>query len=137
MKYWDVEAAGTNTETFAGNKAIYSLSYNNKLDLVATGHADKSIRLWDKRSKDEEVFKSYRSHTAWATTVQWHPNKEYWVISGGYDNAIKIWDIRSKTPMHSINNAHSDKILAITWLNDDCIVSGSSDCTLKCHILKN
>jgi len=131
IRFWDVETAGTNTETLNGNKAIISLSYNSISNLVATGHVDKVVRIWDKRLKDTEVCKTYRSHTGWSSCVQWHPTQEYCLISGGYDNNIKIWDIRSKTPMYSIPNTHTDKVLSITWINTTSFASGSADSTLK------
>jgi len=136
VRFWDVETAGTVTETLRGNKAILSLSYNPILNLVATGHADKAIRIWEKRPKDGEVSRALRSHKAWSTSVQWHPSQEYLLISGSYDNSIKIWDIRSTTPMYSISNAHSDKVLTVSWVNNNILASGSADCLLKCHNVK-
>jgi len=136
IRFWDIEKAGTSTETLNGNKAILSLSYNHTSHLVATGHIDKAIRVWDKRLKETEVCKSFRSHTSSAYCVQWHPTQEFCLISGGYDNTVKVWDIRSKTCMYTITNSHTDKVLSLTWINENLFASGSADSTIKTHYLK-
>lgn len=61
LRIWDIEA-GMNTSTFVsithsaisytsqnGNSAIYGLSTWKDSSLVATAHADFTVRLWDQR----------------------------------------------------------------------------------------
>jgi ribosome biogenesis protein YTM1 len=118
------------------------MSYNSQISLIATGHSDNAIRLWDPRVN--QVTKSLKSHKGWVSSVTWLRNTlssgtssrmttEYLLLSGSYDNSVKVWDIRSNIPLHSLQN-HSDKVLSTSYLlNQDSmfIVSGGADCKLE------
>jgi WD40 repeat protein len=69
--------------------------------LVATGSADRSIRVWDLRAKKAQAF-VFRGHTDTVLTLRWgecddegEGNGGKTLVSAGKDKTIKLWDMRA------------------------------------------
>jgi len=133
IRKWDADS-GINTRVLAGEKVVYSVAFSPKVGLVASGHADRVVRLWDPRMPEGQVLKDkLLSHTAFVSTVTWHPTHSTLLASGSHDGDVKLWDIRSKTPLQTMPSNHQDKVLAIQWDGPSRIVSGGADKMLKVH----
>jgi len=102
--------------------------------LIASGHSDRIIRLWDPRAEgiynillllnftflhnltlsfltfiDTAVVKlTLSSHKNWVTSITWSTTNSFMLVSGSYDGTIKIWDIRSKTPLYTLSKIQND-----------------------------
>lgn len=128
LRFWDVDS-GVCTQHFDGNKVILSLDYSPLNGLVATGHADKTVRTWDPRVSvaSTSLSTAYTSHTGWVSAVLWHPTNPHLFISGSFDTHIKVWDLRSTTPIHTLPSQHKDKVTCLSWLDNDHFVSGGAD----------
>lgn len=137
IRTWDVQT-GTNTSTLTGSKSILSLSYSEHSQLIATGSADKNVRLWDPRSKDGSIVRtSLSSHNGWISSVEWSPTHEHQLVSGSYDNKVKLWDVRSSTEcLHELTK-HSDKVLCVCWKEAQSILSGGADNTVNVNRASN
>ncbi|CAG8502747.1 18261_t:CDS:10 [Acaulospora morrowiae] len=135
LRIWDIEAR-TNVDTKNCDKSVLDIAYSDKSGLIASGHSDHIVRLWDPRS--EAVVKlAFASHKNWISCISWSPNSQFMLVSGSYDASIKIWDIRSKTPLYTLNpggkeNLDNKKILCIDW-DLDIILSGGEDNKLYLH----
>jgi WD40 repeat protein len=48
--------------------------------------------------------------------------------SGSYDGSVKLWDLRSNIPLHTLQSAHSDKVLDVDFhaVNPELLASASS-----------
>lgn len=134
IRTWDVETA-TNTTIHPGPTAVHSLAYNPMEGYIASGHADRQIRLWDPRHPEASlVWKSLSSHKSLVSSLAWHPSNPNLLLSGGYDNTTKLWDIRSELPLHTLT--FSEKVLTVGWREKgQVIVSGGADCQLHFHRL--
>lgn len=134
VRLWDVDS-GICTHQMNGNKVILALDYSKENNLIVTGHADKTVRLWDPRVKANEenslINTTLSSHSNWVSAVKWHPSDSNLLISGSYDSNIKVWDIRAKTPLHTLSNQHTDKVFALSWLSENSFVSGGADNNLR------
>ena len=61
--------------------------------LVATGSADRSVRVWDLRAKRSQIF-FFKGHSDAVTTLRWSESGRA-IVSAGKDKSIRIWDTRS------------------------------------------
>ncbi|CAG8670554.1 15626_t:CDS:2, partial [Funneliformis mosseae] len=121
------------------DKVVYGISYSKKSGLIASGHSDRVIRIWDPRATDTAIVKlTLSSHKNWVTSISWSTTNSFMLASGSYDGTIKIWDIRSKTPLYTLSKQQSDdkgkekenikikKVFSVDWDND-VILSGGED----------
>jgi len=143
LKVWDVERQDC-LLTLNGSRVVSAfdkcVGAAGSSDVVATGHPDCTVRLWDMRvgggkageSKgvSESVFKP--SHRAWVSAIKWSPNQPHVLATNSYDGCVKLWDIRSSLPLHTVRaHAKGDKGLCLAFGDDNCLFSGGSDCIVK------
>lgn len=132
VKVWDINTGQCST-TLHGNKEISSLSYSFAANVLATGHNDRCIRLWDPRAKDAQVQvkKVMKSHKGWVMDVAFSLDAQDATAQGGegsytnthmlasasHDSKVKVWDIRSNIPLLTISE-HTDKVLTCAWTKE-------------------
>jgi ribosome biogenesis protein YTM1 len=151
IKLWDVEKENC-LLTLNGARVVSCLdtSYHSE-GIVATGHPDCTIRLWDLRtnsSKQNTVLisdNSFRpSHKAWVSGIKWSQSNAYQLASTSHDGSVKIWDIRSSNPLHTVRTfPKEEKGLSLLWLpssvptegdevrSNEAIYAGGTDCIIK------
>ncbi|KAF7732740.1 WD repeat-containing protein 12 [Apophysomyces ossiformis] len=139
IRSWDVEQQ-VNLLTKNCEKVVLGVDYSKMSRLIATGHADNAIRLWDPRSEDGTNVKlTLRGHSAWVPSVAWSPSSEYTLCSGSYDSTIRVWDIRSKGPLYTVEAddvSKKDKVLSVHW-DSQKILSGGEDKKLRIYQAKD
>uniref|UniRef100_A0A7S3Q0R3 Ribosome biogenesis protein WDR12 homolog n=1 Tax=Chaetoceros debilis TaxID=122233 RepID=A0A7S3Q0R3_9STRA len=135
IKTWDVESQN-NILTLNGSKVVTALGRCHNSDVVATGHPDCTVRLWDMRSSSKNegnVFDNTLrpSHRSWISAVEWSPVDPFVMASTSHDGSVKVWDIRSSVPLHTIKaHAKGSKALCLSF-TEKAIFSGGSDCIVK------
>ncbi|CAN0462132.1 unnamed protein product, partial [Ectocarpus sp. 12 AP-2014] len=133
VKTWDAERQDC-LHTLNAPKAVTCLGCSDSGRMLATGHPDARVRIWDTRTQGETLTRaSLSSHKQWVTDVKWAPGSETMVLSCGHEGAVKLWDIRSTLPLHSAQ-AHQGKALCCGW-QDGKIVSGGEDGAVKTYIV--
>ncbi|KAI7823887.1 WD40-repeat-containing domain protein [Gamsiella multidivaricata] len=137
VRVWDVENH-VNVTTKNCEKVVHALDYSQHSGLLATGHADPTVRLWDPRSEDSSVVKqTLVGHQNWVTSVSWSPSSSYMLASGSYDGLIKVWDIRAKGALYTLSHGKgSKKVFSIDW-NNDILLSGGEDNQMKIHKIQD
>jgi ribosome biogenesis protein len=138
IKLWDVERRDC-LLTLNGSKVVSCMdtSYYST-GIVATGHPDCSIRLWDARVQDTKESSLNLSdntlrvsHKAWITDLQWSPYNAYHLVSTGHDGTVKGWDIRSPIPLYTVRVVDkSEKCLSLA-MGDGQVFAGGTDCVVK------
>ena len=130
IKLFDVENQNC-ILTLNGSRVVACLdtSYHSE-GVLATGHPDCTIRLWDIRSNNTDGSElglkpsslkvsdtTFRpSHRSWVSGVRWCPTNAYHLSSCSHDGTIKLWDIRSSNPLHTVRVAPKDeKSLCLLW----------------------
>ena len=61
--------------------------------MVATGSADRSVRVWDSRASRAQAF-LFRGHVDSISSLCWGEGGRV-VVSASKDKTLRIWDTRS------------------------------------------
>ncbi|KAI9490380.1 WD40-repeat-containing domain protein [Zychaea mexicana] len=138
IRSWNIEQQ-VNLVTKNCEKVVLDVDYSSRSRLIATGHADNVLRLWDPRSEEgTNVKQSLRGHSAWISSVSWSKTSEHLLCSGSYDSTVRVWDIRSKGPLYTVNAADASsnsKVLSVDW-DEQFIISGGEDKHLRIYQTK-
>jgi ribosome biogenesis protein len=148
LKVWDVDRQDC-LLTLNGSRVVSCLdtSYHST-GIVATGHPDCTVRLWDVRTGGGEAKESSNlmttnstfkpSHREWISAVQWSAHNPYHLASTSHDGKMKIWDIRSTLPLHTVQafgTNHKGLSLAYGGEEDHhggmVLFVGGTDCVVK------
>jgi WD40 repeat protein len=107
-----------------------SLLNTGEMLIVAAGHVDGKITIWDAQRKS--LFTEIKENTQQkeVRSLAFSPDGKY-LVSGGFDNKVKIYDI-----MNNFNLAgeleHNDKVVSVKWHPDlPIIISTSADKTAR------
>jgi ribosome biogenesis protein len=138
VKVWNVESQDC-LLTLNGARVVSCLDRNpNSTDVLATGHPDCTIRLWDIRTNEAAAETSLvsdstlkPSHKAWVASVRWSPKNPYLLSSTSHDGTLKLWDIRSSLPLYTVRvHAKGEKSLCSVY-GDDVIYLAGTDRSIK------
>ncbi|GAB5354255.1 hypothetical protein AAMO2058_000103900 [Amorphochlora amoebiformis] len=126
VRMFDVET-GVNSLILPCKAAGTCLDFGMDANLIATGHTDKSICLWDPRQSGQKnvVKLRLRSHKSWVTGVAWSPITPHRLASTSHDGTLKVWDARASEALHTLK-AHDGKALDLAWWGSG-IATGGTD----------
>ncbi|MCJ1411190.1 hypothetical protein MMC19_005278 [Ptychographa xylographoides] len=79
-----------------GSHTIRTIAWNPTGHLIATGSADRTLRIWNPEKPQVKNSTELKGHTAAIERVAWNPTKEAELASVSSDGTCKFWDVRSK-----------------------------------------
>lgn len=95
---------------------------------LASGSADKSIRLWDVNSGLE--LRALQGHKNWITALAVSRNGEL-LASGSNDRTVRVWSVSSGRELLALTG-HQAVVDAVLFSPDDrWVISGSADNTVR------
>jgi THO complex subunit 3 len=106
---------------------IRSISWNASGTFIATGAADRTLRIWNPEKTNMKNSTELRVPGATTITslerVAFHPINENELASCGSDGMVRFWDIRSKASVGEVKVGETPFTLA--WTPDGSeIVAG-------------
>ena len=133
IKLWDIKSLKEIcTIPTLGYGPINDISLLNtgEMLIVAAGHVDGNITIWDAQRKSLFTEIKENSQGKEVRNICFSPDGKY-LISGGFDNKIKIYDILNNFNLAS-ELEHNDKVVSVKWHPDlPIIVSTSADKTAR------
>ncbi|CAK0756589.1 hypothetical protein CVIRNUC_002468 [Coccomyxa viridis] len=96
LLFWDTRAGtvpAASLEDAHGKKDLHCVDWSSlQLELLVTGAADGTVRVWDRRHLSAPLF-DFRPHDKPIIRVEWAPYKKGVFASGGEDQMIAVWDL--------------------------------------------
>jgi THO complex subunit 3 len=84
------------SRAFPPAHAIRTLAWSPLGSLVATGSADRTMRVWNPERNQARHSTELKGHGGAVERVVWHPRHEAEVASVCADGAVRFWDVRTR-----------------------------------------
>ncbi|SLM38176.1 WD40/YVTN repeat-like-containing domain [Lasallia pustulata] len=85
-----------------GSHTIRSIAWSPTGAYIATGSADRTLRIWNPEKPQVKNSTELRGHSAGIERVAWNPTKEAELASASTDGTCRFWDVRSKSCVASV-----------------------------------
>ena len=110
---------------------VGSLAFQPNRYLLASGSADKTIRIWDVSDVDNpRHIRTLHGHTDNVETVAWSPNGRT-LASGSDDGTTRLWDPNTGSNF-AVLRGHATSVEPVAWSpNGRMLASGSYDDTIR------
>jgi U3 small nucleolar RNA-associated protein 13 len=113
---------------------VVAMAYDPTGTLVATGSADKTVRVWD--IPRGHCTHSFREHTDVVQMVQFHPSRLV-LFSGSDDSTLRMYDLTASTCVACFRQ-HMSLPTALCFSEDgDMMVSSGRDQVLNFYNLQD
>ncbi|KAK3330322.1 WD40-repeat-containing domain protein [Apodospora peruviana] len=96
--------------------SLRSIAWNPLGTLVATGAADKTLRVWNPEKNNVRNSTELKGHSAGIEKIAFNPVKDAELCSVSNDGVVKLWDVRTKACVNEVKglgNAHT-----LAWAPD-------------------
>lgn len=112
---------------------VNSLAFNPVDTTLASGSDDKTIKLWNLKSRKE--IRTFSGHKGIIYSIAMSPDGQT-IVSGSQDNTIKVWNLKTGQEIRTLKG-HSSLINSVVISSDgEKVASGSYDNTIKVWNLK-
>ncbi|MEH2231654.1 MAG: caspase family protein [Nostoc sp.] len=109
-------------------KSVNSVSFNHKYQLIVSGSADGTLKLWKPDGTRVEPVQPMK-HNGKIYTVNFSPDGEY-IASGGDDKKVYLWK-KDGTLLKTLKG-HTKSVVSVSFSPDSkTIISSSSDGTVR------
>ena len=116
---WKTEKPGVHGDT------IYDLALSPDGKRLASGSADKQLKVWDATTLD--LLKAIEGHTGFVLTLAFSPNGQK-LASAGDDEQVKIWAMDNWKQVHNLAESRPTRAITdLLWIHDDGIVVIAED----------
>jgi len=139
IKLWDIKERQDIRCLKGHTSPVWSLSFSRDGKILASGSADKTIRLWNWETGESIELKGHESRIR---SIAVSADGKM-IVSGSDDNTLKIWDITILKGTISGKciktfEGHQSWIWCVSFSSDgDTVASGSDDGTVKLWSIKD
>lgn len=126
---WDASQPSAPLHVFDGHdNAVQALAYDPNQALLASGSADKTVRLWN--LKTLSLKRRYRGSDDFVTAVAFSRNGKM-LAGGSLDGRIQVWSAQSSRRLRRLTD-HSGRVTDLAFSPDgDYLASSSADGTVR------
>ncbi|OOQ90981.1 WD repeat-containing protein [Penicillium brasilianum] len=123
QSYYDPASKGP------GSHTLRTLAWNPTGQLIATGSADRTLRIWNPERPAIKYSTELRGHSAAVEKVLFNPVRDAELASCSTDGTVRFWDVRSKTCVSRLDVG--GEAFTLSWSADgSTMVVGRKDDTL-------
>ena len=124
---WDTATPSAPLQVIQGhNNAVQAIAYASAGGLLATGGADKTIKLWNADSL--RLQRAYRKTRDFVTSLAFSPNGRL-LAAGMLDGRMRVMSTRSRR--YRVTGAHDGAVVAVRFTDDGHLLTASKDGALK------
>ncbi|KAI2806256.1 Dip2/Utp12 protein [Blomia tropicalis] len=132
IAFWDlktcelVEKISTNDVSSGSTSSpISCLAHNSKSNIIASGHADGSIRLFDLRNKELQIV--FSGHKGFVSCMAFD-SAGLRIASAGKDGEIVVWDVANNSGLFRLRG-HKGSINKVEFMHEhpSILISASND----------
>ncbi|KAH8422671.1 WD repeat-containing protein [Aspergillus melleus] len=113
----------------AGSPTIRTIAWNPTGQLIATGSANRTLRIWNPERAQVKHSTELRGHAAGIEKVLFNPVRDSELASCSTDGTVRVWDVRSK---HCVSQLDvGGEAFTMSWSADGSVLMvGRKDDTL-------
>jgi WD40 repeat protein len=127
VSFWDV-AGGRLVKSVPQAAWVSALAFGPQAALLATGHDDGMVRLWD--AAKHELVRELKGHRFPISAAAFSPDGAR-LASASEDRTILLWDVASGQLLGTLQG-HTDRVQALAWHpQGQCLVSAGWDTTAR------
>ncbi|KAK7988182.1 hypothetical protein PG990_005034 [Apiospora arundinis] len=115
------------TNAARGVHNLRSIAWNPLGTWVATGCADKTLRVWNVDKPNVRQSTELKGHTASIEKVAFNPVKELELCSVSIDGTVKFWDVKTKALVNEVKGLGEAFTLAWAPDGEHLIVGNKAD----------
>ena len=109
---------------------VWSVTFSPDGKRVASGSADKTIRIWDAKTGDV-VGVPFEGHADSVYSIAFSPDSQR-LASGSRDNTICVWNVDNGQAIADPFKGHADTVFSVAFSPDGkWVASGSGDKTVR------
>lgn len=117
LLFWDVKT-GTLLNRVGRSSWVTALGFTADGGIVASGHDDGKVRLWD--TTKHNLVAELSAHPMPISAVAFAPDGVH-VATAGEDRAVRVWDHKTGAKVAEFLS-HTDRIPALTWNADGSLL---------------
>lgn len=121
---WDIRAPSAPLHVFEGHKsAVQALAFSAKGPFIASGGADRSVKLWNLDTLD--LVRTYKRHSDFVTALAFS-NDGRWLAAAALNGEIRIWSTTSRRLRRRLRG-HKGEVAHLAFSPDDAMLATAGD----------